>query len=210
MPIKILLADDHALTRVGIRNTLEAEPAIQVIAEAENGREALRLAKEIKPDIVILDIYMPELNGIDAAVQILQDLPDTKIIFLSMHAEKNYVEKALKTGASGYVLKDCAIEEIVLAVKDVYVGKCYLSSEIVGIVVHSLRHPGSQSGPLTSREREVLQMVAEGKTNKEIAAIIHVSVKTVESYRSQIMEKLNLRSVAELTKYAVREGITPL
>lgn len=213
MIIKVLLADDHGLTRVGIRKTLESDPMIQVVAEADNGRDAVRLAQETKPDVALLDIYMPELNGIDAAAQIFEKAPTTKVAFLSMHAEKNYVEKALKSGASGYLLKDCAIGEVIYAVKDIYHGKCYLSSEIVGIVVHTFHDPNAPTNTipvLTTREREVLQLVVEGRTSKEIAATIHVSVKTVENYRSQIMEKLNLRSVAELTKYAIREGITSL
>jgi DNA-binding NarL/FixJ family response regulator len=216
MDIKILLADDHAFTRVGVKNTLESEPGYRVVAEAENGREAVHLVLEHHPDVVVLDISMPELNGLDATQQILEHHPETKVIILSMHSDKRFVENALTAGASGYLLKDCAIDEIVLAMKHILKGNCYLSPAITGVVVEQYRKPqqmddrNNSSNPLTTREREVLQLIAEGKTTKEIAEELHISTKTVEARRKQIMDKLDIHSIAQLTKYAIREGITSI
>ncbi len=216
MNTTVLLADDHALTRTGVKQTVESEMGYTIIAEAENGREAVDMARTHHPDIVILDISMPELNGIDAAHQILEEYPRTKIIILSMHSDKHYVQRALHAGVSGYLLKECAIDEVVLALKHVSRGNFFISPEITGVVIDGFRYPDSNDTifashrQLTPREREVLQMVAEGKTTKEIADVTYVSVKTVEARRRQIMEKLDLHSIAELTKYAIKEGITSL
>lgn len=216
MILRILVADDHALTRTGVRNTLEDEPGFQVVAESENGLEAVQMTAKYRPDIVIMDVTMPKMNGLEAACKILQNDPQAKILILSMHADKRFVEQALKMGVSGYLLKDCAITEVVGAVKNIYAGLGYLSPAITGIVLEDYRKCGHPEQPLcssqhlTPAEREVLQLVAEGKTSKEIASALFISQKTVEARRGQIMEKLDLHTVAELTKYAVREGLTSL
>ncbi len=215
MSIKILLADDHQIVRIGLRTLLEKDPDLKVIAEAQNGRVTLQLAKELHPDVVIMDIGMPELNGIDATRLITTELANVKVIALSMHSDRRFVARMFEAGASGYLLKDCAFEELALAIRKVMNKQTYLSPEIASIVIGDyLRHlsPTDESvfTRLTPREREVLQPLAEGKTTKQIAALLHVSVKTVETHRSQIMEKLNIHSVAELTKYAIREGLTSL
>jgi DNA-binding NarL/FixJ family response regulator len=213
--IKVLLADDHKIVRDGLRNLLEAQPDIDVIDEAENGRMAVQLAGKLSPDIVIIDIAMPGLNGIEATCQMLQHNPATKIIALSMHSDKRFVGEMLKAGASAYLLKDCAFEELVTAIRAVLANKTYLSPMIGSVIVESFVRRPQEEAPsafslLTKREREVLQLLAEGKNTKEIADRLYVSVKTVETHRTHIMEKVHVRTVAELTKYAIREGITSL
>lgn len=216
MKLKIILADDHTVTRAGIRSVLEANGNYQIVAEAENGRDAVCFVNEEEPDIAILDITMPDLNGIDAAVQILQSNPGVKIVILSMHSDKQYVERALKVGISGYLLKDCALDEILDALKAIEKGNCYLSPNITGIVFEHFQKSQASGKPpsspisLSMRENEVLQLLTEGKTTKEIASIINVSIKTIEAHRKQIMDKLGLNSIAQLTKYAIREGLTSL
>ena len=215
MPYRILLADDHKIIRDGLRSLLEKEKDMVVAGEAENGRNALQLTRKLNPDVVIMDISMPDLNGIDAARQILGELPGVKVVALSMHSEKQYVEGMLKAGVSGYLLKDTAFEELVKAIRIVCVGKKYLSPDITDIVLQDYLHPTAAADDqpailLTTREREVLQLIAEGHTTRETAGKLHISVKTVETHRKNIMDKLGLRTVAELTKYAVREGITSL
>jgi DNA-binding NarL/FixJ family response regulator len=210
--IRILLADDHTLMRRGLRALLADEPDMDVVAEAQTGREAVKLAAEHRPEIVIMDIAMPDLNGIEAARKILQDSPGVKVMALSMHPEGRIVSEMLRTGASGYIVKNCALEELVQAVRAVHAGKTYLSPDIAGTVVEGFIHQGQTDatrGPaLTPREREVLQMVAEGRSSKQIAHTLEVTTRTVEAHRRSIMTKLDLRSVAELTKYAIREGLT--
>jgi DNA-binding NarL/FixJ family response regulator len=215
MTLSILLADDHKIVRDGLRSLLEKEPGFKVLAEAKDGREAVRLACELQPEVVIMDIAMPVLNGIEATRQIKARYPEVRVVALSMHADKPYVLRMIKAGASGYLLKNSASKELVLAVRKAADGLVYLSPEIAGVVVESLvaqegHHVGSETPPLTPREREVLQLVAEGLTNAEIADSLGVSRKTVETHRRQIMEKLGLHNVAELTKFAIREGITSL
>ncbi len=217
MAIKILIADDHKIVRDGLRSLLENKKEFVVVAEAENGQIAVELAKEHVPDCIIMDITMPVLNGIEATRQILAKLPDIKIIALSVHDDKRFVLETLKAGASGYLLKDCAFEELIMAINDVLADKTYLSSKITNIVVDELvgkdadkQKKASAFNVLSPREREVLQLLAEGKNTKEIAHILNVSPKTVETHRKKIMEKLGLNSVAELTKYAIREGLTDL
>lgn len=212
MTIKILLVDDHRIVREGIRSLLEDDPDLEVIAEAENGRRAVQLARELSPDVVILDVAMPDLNGIDATRRIVADVPRVRVIALSMHCAKRFVAEMFKAGASGYLPKDCASSEMVLAIRDVVANRIYLSPRIAGDV---LKDYASGTGPteafaLAPREREVLQMLAEGKTTKQIALHINLSVKTVETYRERIMKKLSINSLAELTKYAIREGLTSL
>jgi two-component system response regulator NreC len=210
----ILIADDHRLLREGLRALLERD-GFQVVAEADNGRSAVRLAKQLQPDIVITDIAMPDLNGIEATRQISVEAPRSKVLALSMHTESGFVLGILEAGASGYLLKDAAFEELSVAIKAVLKGQIYLSPAIASVVVRqSLGSLGSkarsQQANLSKREREVLQLIAEGNSTKEIAATLYVSVKTVETHRKQIMGKLDIHSVAGLTKYAVREGLTSL
>jgi len=215
MSIRVLLADDHQITRQGLRSLLEKKADIEVIAEAENGRKAVELAKQLSPDVVIMDITMPDLNGIEASRQIIRDNETTKIIALSIHSDTLFISEMLKSGADGYLLKDCAFEELEQAIRTVVGGKVYLSPSISGVVVEDYLHRLSKSGIdnvelLTDREREVLQLIAEGKSTKQTALKLHISVKTVETHRRQIMNKLDIYTVAELTKYAIRKGLTAL
>jgi len=215
MIIRILLADDHAIILDGLCSLLDRNPDLKVVGRAADGMSAVRLAAELSPDVVIMDISMPRLNGIDATRQILAAHPRTKVIALSMHKDGRYISEALKSGALGYLLKESAFEELVAAVRTVMKGQGYLSASIAGVVIKDyIRHlEETESGAfsiLTPREREVLQTLSEGLSTKEIASRLSVSVKTVETYRNQIMEKLDIHSIAELTKYAIREGITSL
>ncbi len=216
MTIKIMIADDHQIVRQGLRNLLAAEPDMQVVAEADNGRKVLPLVKEFAPNIVIMDITMPGLNGIEATRQILAECSGVKVIALSMHSDSLFVLNMLKAGASGYLLKDCALEDLVRAIRTVVNDKTYLSPGISDVVikdfVSGLDHAdlAGAFSVLSAREREVLQLMAEGKSTNQIADCLCVSVKTVESHRKQIMSKSGIRSVAELTKYAIRQGLTSL
>ena len=215
MRIKILLADDHKIVRDGLRAMISGHPDMEVVAEAENGRAAVSLVKQLAPDIVIMDISMPDLNGIEAARHIVADAPRVKIIALSMHSDSHYVKELFKAGASGYLLKECAFEELANAIHTVAADQIYLSPRISHVVINDYLNrvsteENSVFSVLTAREREVLQLLAEGKTTKEIAYTLDLSTKTVEAHRQKIMEKSNLHSVAELTKYAIREGLTSL
>ncbi|MGD8229495.1 MAG: response regulator transcription factor [Desulfobacteraceae bacterium] len=215
MSVRIILAEDHRITREGLVNLLQERPDMEVVGEAENGREAVKLAKELSPDLVIMDVTMPDLNGIDATRLITSGSNNIKVIALSMYSDKQFVQGMIQAGASGYLLKDCAFEELVSAIQAVIQGDTYLSPGIAGIVVQDYltkltTDRSSADTVLTNREREVLQLIAEGNSTKEIAARLTVSVKTVETHRRQIMEKLGIFSIAELTKYAIREGLTSL
>ncbi|MCE5245187.1 MAG: response regulator transcription factor [Syntrophobacteraceae bacterium] len=215
MNIKILLADDHKIVRDGLRVLLEKEEGMEVVAEAEDGRTTVRLARELLPDVIIMDIGMPHLNGIDATRQILSELPNVKIIALSMHSDRRFVAQMFKSGASGYLLKDCAFEELSRALRSVLSNQIYLSPAIAGPVMEDYVRHLSKGDPssfsvLTAREREIVQLLAEGMTTKQIAASLHVSIKTVETHRQQIMNKLNIHSMADLIKFAIREGLTSL
>jgi two-component system response regulator NreC len=218
MIIRIVLADDHKIVRDGLRSMLADESGMQVVAEAEDGRTAVRLAHDLSPDVVVMDVGMPELNGIDACRQISNQLPHVKVVALSMHSDRHFVQEMLKAGASGYLLKDCAFDELAKAIRSVVANGTYLCPAVAGVVVHdyvrrldvpdSPKSSRAASEVLTAREREVLQLLAEGKSTKQVAATLFVSVKTVETHRHQVMEKLDLHSLAELTKYAIREGLT--
>lgn len=215
MATRIIIADDHQILRQGLKTLLEKEPDMEVVAEAEDGRKTVLLVKELIPHIVIMDVNMPDLNGIEATRQILTEYPEVKVIALSMHADRRFVINMLKAGAHGYLLKDCAFEELAHAIRLVMANKTYLSPGVAEIVVkdyvHRLPSPTQSAfSVLTAREREVLQLMAEGKSTSQIADLLHISVKTVETHRQQIMHKLGIRSVAELTKYAIREGLTSL
>jgi len=216
MGIRILIADDHKITREGLCSLLENEKDMEVIAEAEDGRSAVRLVREVSPDVVIMDVSMPDLNGIVACRRVLSESKNVKVIGLSMHSDTLFIAEMLKSGASGYLLKDCAFEELARAIRAVYNGKSYLSPRISGIVIEDYLHKLSKgkvkdkSDVLTERESEILQLLAEGKSTKQIALKLHISVKTVETHRRQIMNKLDIHTVAELTKYAIRKGLTTL
>lgn len=215
MSIKIVLADDHKLIRDGLRHFLESEQQMEVLAETDNGRDAVRLAAELEPDVVILDVSMPDMNGIEAARQINSNKSRTKVMALSMHSDRRFVARMFQAGASAYLVKDTAIEEVADAIRTVIDGKMYLSPQITGTVIDDYVQHMAGGGtasplPLTSREQEVLQLIAEGKSTREIAAILCLSSKTVDTHRRQIMDKLDIHSIAELTKYAVREGLTTI
>ncbi len=215
MSIRVLLSDDHRIMREGLRSLLEKEPDIELVGEAEDGRSTLELASRLKPQVVVMDISMPDLNGIDATRKLLEKLPNVKILALSMHTDQRFIEGMLRAGATGYLPKDCASEELVRAIRTVLSNQTYLSPSIADVVRRdylSQRREAdiSVSGVLTDREREVLQLMAEGKNTKEIASRLQVSVKTIETFRQHIMQKLDLHSLAELTKYAIREGLTSL
>jgi DNA-binding NarL/FixJ family response regulator len=206
--VKVLLADDHAMVREGLRAVLE-KAGVRVVAEAANGREAVAEALRLRPDVVVMDLAMPELNGVDAARRLTKELPDTKIVALSMYDDRRYVMDMLAAGAAGYVLKNAAAEQLLEALTVVMRGEAYLSPGIDAPTTSTRAgmHRGAEK-TLTAREREVLQLVAEGKSSKEVGAALKIALPTVETHRRQIMEKLGLRSIAELTKYAIREGLT--
>jgi DNA-binding NarL/FixJ family response regulator len=210
--MRVVLADDHRMLRDGLRALLE-RAGVEVVGEAATGHEALTEVRRLRPDVVVMDIGMPELNGIDATKRMMAELHGLKVLALSMNADRRYVIAMLEAGAVGYLLKNSASEELFTALEAVMRGETYLSPAIAGSVVAQAieggpaARPGEQR-PLSVREREVLQLVAEGKSSKEIGAILQIAVPTVETHRRQIMEKLSLRTIAELTKYAIREGLT--
>ncbi len=215
MMIKIILADDHKVLREGLKSLLNQQKDIQVIGEADDGQAVVRLTRKLEPDIVVLDIGMPNMNGIQATQHIVAEVPDTKVLALSMHSDHQFVVKMLQAGASGYMLKDCAIEELVSAVRDIAAGKFYLSKDVTGVVIsdyiNKMQAIDAAGEPiLTSRERETLQLIAEGNSTADTAALLNVRTKTVETLRKQIMDKLTIHSLADLTKYAVRVGLTSL
>ena len=211
--IRILLADDHTVLRAGLRVLLERQPGFQVVAEARDGRETVDLSEKHHPDVILLDIAMPNLSGIEAARQISARQPDLGIIILSMHADESYLLRALKAGARGYLLKDSDEADLVNAIRAVHGGKAFFSPAISKLMMEDyMRQLAQQGGEdsyelLTNREREVLQMVAEGKTNKDIAAVLNLSPYTVESHRKAVLQKLNLHNLPELMLYAMRKGL---
>jgi two-component system response regulator NreC len=206
--IRILLADDHGVVRQGFKMILGAEADMEIVGEAANGREAVELAERLKPDIVVMDVAMPELNGIEATRRLAEAAPHARVLALSMHKDSVYVRETLRAGARGYLLKDSGANDLVAAVRAVASGEGYLSPAVSNAVLDDYRrHVTNAIDLLTSREREVLQMLAEGKTNKEIAATLNLSVYTVDAHRGHIMEKLNLHSINELVRFAVRNGL---
>ena len=211
MATRVLIADDHKILREGLISLLQGEADIAIVGEAANGHEAVQLTQEVRPDVVIMDVAMAGLNGVSATSQILTQAPTTKVIALSMHSDRRFVTGMLSAGASGYLLKDSAFEELALSIRAVMRGELYLSAGITGVVVDELVGPRLAKEPLLStRETEVLRLLAAGKNTADMARELGVSVKTIETHRRQIMHKLGLHSVAELTKYAVREGLTSL
>jgi DNA-binding NarL/FixJ family response regulator len=209
--IRVLLAEDHTLVRAGIRALLENLPEIAVVGEASNGRDALRLIELHQPDVVVMDIAMPDLNGLDATVRVVRDFPKTRVIILSMHTTEEYVLRALRAGAVGYLLKDAGTAELELAIRAVARGEAYLSPPVSKYVVadYVRRVSSGLDAPerLTARQREILQLVSEGHTAREIAQTLHVSVKTVETHRAQLMERLDIHDIAGLVRYAIRMGL---
>ena len=212
-PVRILLADDHTVIRQGLRLLLEREPSFQVVGEAADGRQAVALAEQLRPDVLVLDLAMPNLNGIEAARQIAGRVPSTAIVVLSMHADESYLLQALKAGARAYLLKDSADSDLIAAVRAVRDGKGFFSPAISRLLaddyVRHLQERGAHDSYelLTPREREILQLLAEGKSNKDVAAILNLSTYTVETHRANIMQKLNLHSAPEIVLYAVRKGM---
>jgi DNA-binding NarL/FixJ family response regulator len=207
MPIRILLADDHLVVREGLRSLLEVA-GFKVVGEARDGREALKLARMLEPEVTVMDIGMPGLNGVDACRELLREVPEMRIIVLTVHGEDAYVIEALRSGARGYVLKTQAGSDLVRAIGEVTQGRIYLSPSVSSAVVQAfLAGSTSPADPLTPREREVLQLVAEGRTARQIADVLRISVKTVEFHKARLMDQLQVRSTAELTRYAVQHGI---
>jgi two-component system response regulator NreC len=206
--IRILLADDHAVVRQGFKMILGAEADMEIVGEAGTGREAIELAESLKPDVVVMDVAMPEMNGIEATRRVATSVPHARVIALSMHKDSVYVREVLRAGARGYLLKDSGANDLVTAVRAVAKGEGYLSPAVSDAVLDDYRkHVSNPIDLLSSREREVLQMLAEGKTNKEIASILNLSVYTVDAHRGRIMEKLNLHSINELVRFALRNGL---
>jgi two-component system, NarL family, response regulator NreC len=214
MSIRIVLADDHAIVRQGLSRAIEQEDDMEVVGQASNGRDTIDVVRELSPDILITDISMPDLNGVEATRQILRDAPDVKVIALSMHSSRQFVMEMFKAGAVGYLLKDCDYDELLKAIHAVADGRIYVSPSIGDVIVDDLI--GGNSGGetpsafsvLTPREREVLQLMAEGNTTRQIALRLYISPKTVEAHRLRVMNKLNIDNVAQLTKYAIQEGLT--
>jgi DNA-binding NarL/FixJ family response regulator len=207
--------DDHKIVFDSLHSLLDEQPDMLVVGWAENGRTAVAKVKLLEPAVVIMDVAMPGLNGIEATRQITSHYPGTKIIALSMHAEKQFVTGILSAGASGYLTKNCSSDELVNAIRSVAANKKYLSPDVAGVVIEESLNPSPKTGLsaspiLTMREREVLQLIVEGKTVKQIAKRLYLSIKTVHTHRNQIMQKLNMHSTAELTKFAIREGLIPL
>lgn len=219
MTIRVILADDHTIVRQGLRSLLDREEGISVVAEADNGRTALLLTRELLPDLVVMDISMPEMNGIEATRHLVTEFPATRVLALSMHSDRRFVEEIMKAGATGFILKDCAKDELVKAIRMLADSSSYVDPEIGANMIRDYLHVNPDNGAtsneqklslLSSREQEVLRLITEGKNTKEIAFILDLSVKTVESHRLQVMKKLDIHNVVELTRFALREGVTTL
>lgn len=215
MSIRILIADDHQLFREGIVNLLSASPQIEIVDQAGNGQEAIEKAKKLKPDIVIMDLSMPVINGVDATRILHKELPEIRVLALSMHADKNYIKEALEAGVSGYLFKNCTYDQLIEAINTVYQGEKYLSAKITEVLIRDYLSKEEEevhdnSEELSERESEILKLMAEGKSTREIADLLFISVKTVGTHKQHILEKLNLKSSADLIKYAIKKGIVGL
>lgn len=212
MSIKIILADDHAMLRHGLSRSFEQEEDIDVVGQTQDGHSTIEMAKELMPDIVIMDIGMPGLNGIETTRRVVQDCPTIKVIGLSMHSSDKYVREMFRAGASGYLLKDCTFDELVEAIRTVMSGQTYISPAIGDMIIREYTSKEDEHksvfSVLSQREREVLQLLSEGKTTKQIGRRLHISPKTVEAHRLRVMDKLEIDNVAQLTKYAIQEGLT--
>lgn len=213
--ISVLLADDHELVRTGLRAVIDAMPDAHVVAEAGNGHDALALARRLQPDVALVDVSMPQLNGIEAATRIVAECPGTRVVMLSMHTTRQYVAAAFRAGAIGYVVKEAAADELAQALRAAATGRSFVSPTVSDHLVQELRAPGGTEGvaatsawqTLSSRQREVLQLIAEGHSTREIAELLHISPKTVETHRAELMRRLNIHDVAGLTRFALREGL---
>lgn len=213
MSVRVLVADDHALVRKGLVALLDQEPGMEAVAEAVNGIEAVNLVKEHKPDVVLMDIAMPGMNGIEATRKLVAEYPDINIIVLSMYSDRRLIMEAIGAGAKAYLLKDCAFTQLAAAIRTVIEGEDAQAVPVSGIIISDRKEnlePSASSAFLSVRERQVLQFISEGKNTKEIAFQLNVSIKTVETHRQNIMEKLHIHSIAGLTRYAIREGLTTL
>jgi two-component system response regulator NreC len=216
MTAKVLLAEDLTLLRSGVRSLLESTGKVQIVGEAADGREALKLAQKLNPDVVLMDVAMPEMNGIEATRQIRKAMPQVRVMMLSMHADRQYVFESLRAGASGYVLKNAAPTELLSAIQTVMTGGTFLSSSLADLVMEDYlrrargQHTENDMEKLSAREREVLQLLAEGNSSSEIARRLHISTRTVDTHRQHIMEKLDIHSIAGLTRFAIRHGLTTL
>lgn len=214
MAVRVLMVDDHEIVRQGLCSLIDNETNMEVVGEAGDGRAAVKLAQELKPDVIVMDVNMPGMDGIDAARRIINDVPDVKIVALSMYPKKSFVVGMLKAGALGYILKDYAFDELVKAINIAVTGKKYLCPKAISIIVDDfIRNPYENTSVdkiFTSREIEILKLLADGKQSKEIALLLNLSIKTIDACRRRIMQKLNVESIAELVKYAIREGLTSL
>ncbi len=211
MLIRILITDDHQLFREGIVNLLSASPEIEIIGQAENGQEAVEKAKRLLPDIVIMDLGMPIMNGVEATKILSQELPEVKVLALSMHSDRQYIKEVLEAGVYGYLFKNCTYDELIKAINTVYNGKKYLSDKITEVLIQDYLEKEEDNHPeLSERESEILKLLAEGKSTREISEILFISVKTVGTHKQHILEKLNLRTTADLVKYAIKKGIVSL
>jgi DNA-binding NarL/FixJ family response regulator len=215
MSIKVLIADDHGIVREGLHSLIGKQSDMEIVGEADDGRKALELVKELEPDVVVMDISMPNLNGVDATYQIVREHPKVKVIALSMHSSSMFVADMIKAGASGYILKDCLFDELAKAIRTVYEGGVHLSQDVVSLVVGDYMNRLSGVGglpleSLSEREREVLQLIGEGKNTKQIAQILHVTTKAIDANRRKIMEKLHRQGTADLVRWAILGGLTSL
>jgi len=211
MEIKVLLADDHKILREGLKNVIEQKANLRVVGEATDGREAVKLCRELSPDVVVMDVAMEGLNGVEATRQIVQYNSKIKVVALSMHSNKRFIIGMFKAGAYGYLLKDCDASELITAINTVAQNKKYLTQGISGVILDELMTGAQEENTeLTAREKEILQLIAEGKSSKEIGEMLFLSSKTVDAHRKNIMDKLSLHTIPELTKYAIRTGLTSL
>lgn len=212
MSIKIVLADDHTILRQSLAKSFDKESDIEIVGQAKDGRSTIELVKQLLPDLVVMDIEMQDLNGIEATHRIVRDFPQVKVLGLSMHSNDKYIREMFRAGASGYLLKNCPFEELVKAVRAILRGKTFIGSSVGDLIIKEyVNMPEKEQSAfsiLSQREREVLQLLAEGQTTKQIAKLLHISPKTVEGHRLRIMEKLGIDSIAKLTKYAIQEGMT--